>query len=324
MTINKTKTYDIIIIGGGMVGLSQSLLLSRKGFSVLVLDFAPADQPYEKRTTAISYGSSKILEQCNVWKALEEKSCPIQTIDILENGSPVLLKLLLEDIYNEESGSAFGWVIENSHILSSLKNLVDQDKNITFLQGVKIDDLDIGEKQALVHTQCGKTYKAKLLIGADGRRSFTRQKIGIKNKQWNYNQKAIIAMISHSMPHENKAVEHFMSQGPFAVLPMESNENSINYSAIVWTVENKDYTASFEKEDILTAAIAERLPAFYGEIISIENIRTYPLTFNHAYNYVSNRFVLIGDAAHGLHPIAGQGLNIGLRDVENWHITCLA
>lgn len=312
---NPKIDVDAIVVGGGMAGLTQSLMLSKCGLSVICFDKGRVGAAND-RTTAISYGSSKILEKAGVWHDLADNACPIEDIRIIDGSSPVLLNFNADDGRRETSPEAFGWIIENKVISETLLKKAKNEKNITFIDNCEIRDFIPHDDCISIHLQDGKTYKAKLIIGADGRNSFTREYMEVGVREWSYKQVAFVTIVEHENPHNNVAVEHFRSEGPFAILPMLDDKNGKHRSSVVWTQHSStDNILEYDKGTLL-AALNTRFPAFYGSVTDVKMRLTYPLNFSHAYRYISQRMVLIGDAAHGIHPIAGQGLNLGFRDIE--------
>jgi 2-octaprenyl-6-methoxyphenol hydroxylase len=312
----KKRETDIIIVGGGLAGMTQALLLGKAGFKVICLDQGRITNQIktDERTTAISYGSSQILHQAGIWKDIEPHGCPIKDIKILDGNSPVLLDFDVNDV----NQPAMGWILDNAVLREVMAKAIKKkkNKNITHIEKAIVSDFVITQDQAKVILDNGKTHTAKLIIGADGRGSKTRDFMKVETKSWSYNQTAIIAMVNHENPHNHIAIEHFRSEGPFAVLPMKDDKNGNHRSAVVWTLHDGDTEPFMDNDNLFLAAMRERFPDFYGNIQTAGKRQAYPLTLIHAYHYVTPRMALIADAAHGIHPIAGQGLNLGLRDTE--------
>lgn len=308
------KNSDIIIVGGGLAGMTQSLLLGNAGFKVICLDQGSiiSQIKTDERTTAISYGSAKIFEQAGIWQDIEPHGCPIKDIKILDGNSPILLDFDISDINQD----AMGWIVDNAILRQTMAKAIQKNKNITHIENTSVADFKITENHAEIILENGKSYSAKLIIGADGRQSKTRDYMKVGAKQWSYNQTALIAVITHQNPHNHIAIEHFRAEGPFAILPMNNDKTGNHRSAIVWTLHNGDTQPFIENDTLFITAMRERFPDFYGDIIATGKRQAYPLNLIHAYNYVTPRMVLIADAAHGIHPIAGQGLNLGLRDTD--------
>ncbi len=312
---------DVIVIGGGHAGLTMSLLLARAGISVICIDRDPPAKTlakdYDPRTTAISYGSAQVLGHAGVWEALLPDACPIEDIKITESGAPTLLTFLVEDV----DAPAFGWILDNRDLRAAMYEALAKYKTAKHITGAKVEAIEQGDTAHRVHLEDGQVFSASLIIGADGRGSFTREAFHIGVREWSYHQQAVIACITHEKPHHNMALEDFREEGPFAVLPMVDDAKGQHRSALVWTEETRRKSKSLlEYDDApFTEALAAHLPDSYGRVLSVSARRAYPLGLIHAHSYTAHRMALVADAAHGIHPIAGQGLNLGLRDVA-----CLA
>lgn len=302
--------YDVVIVGGGLSGMTMACVLGHAGMRVAVIEAAPpvAKQSRDLRTTAISYGSRAVLERAGVWGALEAGACPIEDIRILDGDSPVLLDFLSEDV----GGKAFGWIVENYDLRAALARQAEALPAVDVFYKARIKTV-----RPVVELASGETIEAQLLIGADGRRSFVREALDIPVRGWDYGQRAVICTLGHKNPHHNKAIEHFWPQGPFAVLPMADDAEGKHRSSLVFTEHGpKQKSLMTMSDETFLAAVAARLPEDYGAVRVIGQRACYPLALTHATRYIADRAVLIADAAHGIHPIAGQGLNLGFRDID--------
>jgi len=316
--VMEPHSFDVAIIGGGPVGCTLSCLLAKSGLSIACIDQINPNthltQGHDGRTTAISYGSSEILEKAGVWQTLKKDGCAIQDIQILDSGSPALLGFLVGDV----GASAFGWIFENRHLRRALFDEMATQKTIAHITPAFVTDYKLQDTHVDVFFQDGRpAIKARLVIGCDGRSSFTREWMGIGTRGWPYHQTAIVCTVRHEYPHHHIAVEDFRPEGPFAILPMTDDAAGNHRSSLVWTIHGHGRTLPTEWDDLsFNAALETRFPAFYGRVQKIGAAYSYPLGLIHAHRFTGTRMALVGDAAHGIHPIAGQGLNMGLRDTD--------
>lgn len=308
------SNQTIAVIGGGLSGLTQALLLAQSGIQTICVD--PYAGRADDRTIALSYGSIELLKQANIWDELKTLACPINHIDILDGNSPVLLDFDAYEIGDRINDEPFGWIVENKHLAKVLHESLLKQKSAKIIKQF-VASYNETEEDVVIELNNGEVIHVALVIGADGRQSFTREYMEVGARQWSYHQEAVVCIVTHEKPHNNAAVEHFLPAGPFALLPMLDDENGHHRSALVWTqdAKSKDKISKFN-DDVFTMALSERIPSSYGAVTHVTPRRAYPLNLIHAYKYVMPRFALIADAAHGIHPIAGQGLNIGLRDVK--------
>lgn len=308
--IHRTK-YDAIIFGGGLAGLTTSCLLAHQGLEVVCVDRMPAFAgSSDLRTTAISYGSRKILEEAGIWKHLEGKACAIEKIDILDGDSPVLLDFLSAEM----EGKSFGWIVLNSDLRLAMMKTLEKFKTAKLMHGVVISDFTV-EEDFVRAEPCG--IEAKILIGADGRNSFVREWMNVPVREWSYRQRAVVCTAQHENSHENIAVEHFWPEGPFAILPMADDEEGNHRSSVVFTEHGPEKNSMKYLSDAeFEQRMAEKFPAKYGAVKLIGKRGIHPLSLVHAAKYIAPRMALVADAAHGIHPVAGQGLNLGFRDVK--------
>ncbi|HEY8190265.1 MAG TPA: UbiH/UbiF/VisC/COQ6 family ubiquinone biosynthesis hydroxylase [Micavibrio sp.] len=311
------KSCDVIIIGGGLSGGTLAALLGTHGFHVVCIDRDPPlthlGESFDGRTTAVSWGSQKILASAGVWPALEKEACPIRRIDILDGGSPALLRFASDEVEDQ----SFGWIIENRLIRKALFDRMASLKTVAHLAPAIISSLDRNDDRMRATLQDGTELQAPLVVGADGRGSFTREWAGIGTRGWLYRQRAVVCTVIHEKPHDNVAVEHFRAQGPFAILPMTDGPGGEYRSSVVWTEHGPERQSAIHySQTSFDAALTARFPDGYGAVRQTGKRFAYPLGLQHAHNYTAPRIALVAEAAHGIHPIAGQGLNMGFRDLK--------
>ena len=310
-----SKHYDIAIIGGGLSGMSLACLLGGSGKKVICIDrdIPATSTKQDLRTTAISYGSSKILEEAGIWNGLLKTACPIRDIQILDGDSPLLLQFLSAEV----GGNSFGWIVLNADMRRALLKRMTSFKNITHLAPANVKDFSRDEKKITIHLEGNDKITTSLAVGADGRSSKMREWMDIPERGWKYNQRAVIFNVAHQNPHHSAAVEHFWPSGPFAVLPMSDGPKGEHRSSIVFTEHGREEDSLVHySEAAFQAALEARFPAAYGAVKPISKPTAYPLSLIHAGEYTAPRMALVADAAHGIHPIAGQGLNLGFRDIK--------
>jgi 2-octaprenyl-6-methoxyphenol hydroxylase len=304
---------DVIIFGGGMIGLALASALDSSGLSAIVVD--PADpEPrgtaaFDGRTSAVSSGSMRMLQTIGVAEMLAEPGCPIRRIAVAEGLEPGSLH------FDAEDDEPLGWMHENRHLRNALRARAESGKICWLLWKSHVREVDRGEHGVTVALDDGRKLSAPLLVAADGRNSATREQAGIRVARWKYPHQAIVSVLRHERPHEHVAYEIFYPTGPFALLPMVDDVRG-HRSAIVWSVPQEDGAGWLSLDDKAFAAEAQAaMGGFLGEIAMLAPRSSYPLGFHHAAQITAQRLALAGDAAHAIHPIAGQGLNLGFRDV---------
>ena len=303
---------ELLIAGGGLIGQLLGVACAGSGLAVAIVDrqdpAALLADDFDGRSSAISYGSHKVLDAVRLWQEIALDAEPIREIRVADGDSPLFLHY---DHRELESGVPLGYIVENRILRRGLIDRVRSLPNLQFLAPLAVETVSTSALGATAALSDGRQIRARLVAAADGRESPLRHAVGIQTVEWQYPQTGIVTTVRHQRPHQGIAVEHFLPAGPFAILPMTGNRSSI-----VWT-ERAELAPRLV--DLSNAAFAAELAARFGDFLgAVEPIGprwTYPLNLLLAEKYVATRLALIGEAAHTIHPIAGQGLNLGIRDV---------
>ncbi|WP_254440685.1 FAD-dependent monooxygenase [Ruegeria sp. HKCCA6837] len=311
-----TQASDILIVGGGLNGPALALALAQTGHSVTVID-ALAEKvrknaAFDGRAYALALASQRLLDAIGVWDRVSEHAQPMLEIKVTDGHagtgpSPFFMHFDHAEI---EEGP-MGYMVEDRHLRRAFLGAMAEEPRITQISGKTVVSQQSDATGVTLTLDDGTTVGGSLLVGCDGRRSGTASRAGIKRTGWDYGQTALVCAIEHDLPHNGIAHQFFMPPGPLAILPLTGNRSSI-----VWS-ERTEAAArinAMSEEDYLQV-LRPRFGDFLGEIRLAGDRFTYPLNLTIANSFIGDRMALVGDAAHGMHPIAGQGLNAGLRDV---------
>jgi 2-octaprenyl-6-methoxyphenol hydroxylase len=307
-------TTEITIAGGGLVGNALAIALAQGGLAVTVIDPLPraaqVEAAFDGRTSAISQGSVRILKRIGAWAHIEPHAQPIHDIRVCEQEKPGYVHYSDQDV-----GEPFGYIVENNILRRGLFTALEATPGITLISPNKVKGFTNNGGSITAHLEDGTDITSSLLIAADGRFSGLRKQAGLAHRIIQYGQTAIVCVVEHELPHHGLALEKFYPVGPFAMLPLKGNR-----SGVVWTESTEDAPkyvalpdAEFDAE--LQRRVGDAATCVWGKVKSVGKRFSYPLALMHAESFIAPRFVLVGDAAHGIHPISGQGVNLGYRDV---------
>jgi len=311
--VSADRHVDLAVVGGGMTGLAFAVAAAGAGAETAVIDPVPlplsAKAPFDGRVTAIARASRYLLEGIDVWPALEAGAEPIVDIEVSEHASPFSVFYDHREVGREP----LGHIVENRTIRSGLVRRARALSKTTLTLAMPDKVLRIERRRggARITLESGAHLTAKLVVGADGQNSLCRKEAAIDVLRFDYAQTAIVATITHENPHQGIAVERFFPNGPLAILPMQGHRSSI-----VWAVENQLARVLTDlDDDAFLGELEERFDERLGSLSLTGPRFHYPLSMAQAHRYTDDRLALIGDAARKIHPIAGQGWNLALRDV---------
>ncbi|MFO1242271.1 MAG: UbiH/UbiF/VisC/COQ6 family ubiquinone biosynthesis hydroxylase [Rickettsiales bacterium] len=302
---------DILIIGAGLVGAAQALALSKEGIrSVIVERDTPENVlalEYDGRVSAISHASVQVMKHIGIWETLLPHAGPMNDIRVVDEDSPALVHFS----HTEVGSEPFGYMLPNVFLRQTLLRAVMNNSNITYLPQTELESTTAADNHRISTLKDGRTIRSSLLLAADGKFSQTREMLAVGHRITEYGQTAIVATVKHSQPHHGIAVEQFLPAGPLALLPMTEDR-----TAVVWTEPHAMAKHIMQlPEEAFIEELEARLKGYLGSCIIQGKRHAYPLALIQADKYYVERAALIGDSAHGIHPIAGQGVNLGYRDV---------
>jgi 2-octaprenyl-6-methoxyphenol hydroxylase len=324
--------HDVLIVGGGLVGLTLALALARHELSVGLVERADPQAQlapgFDLRASAIASASARMLRALGLGELLDTRGCPIHAIRVTDGVPPSAAnpgrgrpRLLHFDSAEAEPADPLGIMLENRDLRAALLDALGREAGVSLYAPAEIASHSRDADRATIHLADGRTLVAPVMLACDGRPSALRRDAGIRLSGWQYDATAFVTMLAHEMPHNNVASELFYADGPFALLPMNdlpatADAPARHRTALVWTVRRRDAAGVKAMSPRAFCHEAERrMGHVLGKVELIAPVQGFPLNLQHAERYWAERLILVGDAAHGIHPIAGQGLNLGLRDV---------
>ncbi len=325
--MRETLSVQVCIMGAGPVGGTLACRLAAAGVSVALIDHAalpPMENPaFDGRAYAIAAGSRALLEDAGLWDVLDVAPNPIRDIRVSDGRvgrSPSRLHLHFDHREAAEDPCPFGWMVEARSLRKALNARFPHQAGVHLFAPATASSVIREPTGVTIHLKDGSSINGRLLVAAEGRNSALRQQAGIPVTHIPYEQTAIVCAIAHEHPHHDLALEHFLPAGPFAALPMGSSTDAepggtANLSAVVWTERSPMAASIMALDDNRFAReVGRRLGSHLGVIRAVGRRWSYPLSAMIVHRYTDTRLALAGDAAHGIHPIAGQGLNLGFRD----------
>jgi 2-octaprenyl-6-methoxyphenol hydroxylase len=308
---------DVVIAGGGQVGLALALALARSapGLEVTLVDAAPAGAGVrEGRASTIAAGGRRLLQTLGVWDEVADAAQPVRDMIVTDSRTRDTVRpVFLTFATASADGEASAHLVFDGVVVAALKRGA-RAAGVELIEGDAVSDFAAGASVVGVATRGGRAYDARLLVAADGANSRLRSLAGIDTFGWSYGQSGIVATVKHEKPHGGRAEEHFLPGGPFAILPLRPTAGGENRSSLVWTEPTETAERLIGDRVTFRTALEQRFGHKLGALSVMDGPRAFPLGLRLARTFVKDRLALTGDAAHAIHPIAGQGLNLGYRD----------
>ena len=310
-SVKDPERTDVVIVGAGLVGAAMAIALAQQHIHVTLCERSPRapllNVTDDGRASAIARSSVRVYQHLGIWEDLLPHAEPINDIRVVDAYSTALVHY----DHQQADGEPFGYIIPNAEIRPALIRCAEAMEGLEIRYEITVDHVEPSAGSSLVTFSDGKEMAASLVLAADGRFSTLREKMGIEARRIAYDQVAMVSTIEHSLPHHGLALERFLPAGPFALLPMKGNR-----CGVVWSEPEEVASQMMALSDTDYAQeIARRAGEYPGDISMVGKRFSYPLSLVLAKTYTAPRFALIGDSAHAIHPIAGQGVNLGYRDV---------
>ena len=312
------KNCDILVVGSGLTGIVAAYALSLLGLKIIIIEkkkylFKNAvlskNMKEDTRTTAIAEGSKEFLEEIKLWRGLSKLAEPIKKIKVIDR-KPINII----DFTNQKKFKNLGYIVKNNNFFLNVLNRLKKQKNIIIFDNTSIKKIDYSQNK--IFCQCSNfKIKAKLLLACDGKNSAVRSMAQTPLYKKNYNENALVVNFEHTINHNNCAYEFFYRNGPLAILPMQKQTNF--QSSLIWS--NSKYFLKnlvLADENVFKNILEEKISKYVGNVVNIKSKQIFPLSAHINYKFYENRLVYVGDSAHSVHPIAGQGWNLGLRDIK--------
>ncbi|MGQ9424962.1 UbiH/UbiF/VisC/COQ6 family ubiquinone biosynthesis hydroxylase [Gilvimarinus sp. F26214L] len=321
------EIYDVVIVGGGLVGASLACGILNspvcRNLRIALIDAGPpptlrTGDEFDPRVVALTRQSERFLSSFGAWAGIAKRRlCPYTRMVVWDGEGTASISFAARD-YGEDN---LGYIVENSVALKSLLDVLKGDERLTVIRGPRVTQLDDGFVHGVPHSVLvldnGDTVRGTLVLAADGGNSKIRELLATPTREWDYGQDAIVTTVRTENSHGYTAWQRFMSSGPLAFLPLQTAEGDSHFSSIVWSADRDE---AGELMGLSDEAFASRLGWAFehrlGEIASVAKRYSFPLRQRHAVDYVVPGFALLGDAAHTIHPLAGQGVNLGLQDAQ--------
>lgn len=324
------KSFDIIVVGAGLVGASLALLISRRQpqLRLCVVEAAPTPttfnrENFDPRVVALTQRSVALLRELELWDAIAaERACAYKAMEVWDGEGTGRIHFSCETVHQPQ----LGYIVENSLIVSALHRAIDAQQNIEWLRAAKVEALQLSESvndcastTALVLAD-GRQLNASLVLAADGAQSHLRELAQLQTREWDYGHNAIVTTINTAQPHDFIARQRFMTSGPLALLPLQRHavaSEAEHHCSIVWSTQalQAEQLMAMNDEEF-SRALERASESCLGEVEAVDKRFSFPLRQRHAVDYFKPGFALLGDAAHSIHPLAGQGVNLGLQDVQ--------